>query len=295
MDEDRPPPEFVSVTVRSDAHSPPTTAEVATWQLGPVSGDSRGDVVICHGTPWSSRMWWPLARALNSTHRVFLWDMPGYGASIAAAEAGVPVDLVAQRRRLAELIRRWRLERPHVIAHDIGGAVALGAHLLEGVEFASLHLSDIVTLPPWGSPFFRLVADNEAVFAALPPPLHQALVHAYITGAGGPDFPQGWVDELTRPWSTQDGQAAFYAQIAALSPVDTEPIAERLGQVRCPVRIGWGEDDPWLPVEQAGRLAEALPGPVDVTRFPGVGHLAVLEAPEAFAAEVTAWLTISSA
>ncbi|WP_391527356.1 alpha/beta fold hydrolase, partial [Brevibacterium casei] len=100
----------------------------------------------------------------------------------------------------------------------------------------------------------------------------------YTTGAGGPDFPQGWVDELTRPWSTQDGQAAFYAQIAALSPVDTEPIAERLGQVRCPVRIGWGEDDPWLPVEQAGRLAEALPGPVDVTRFPGVGHLAVLEA-----------------
>lgn len=208
---------------------------------------------------------------------------------------GGPVDLVAQRRRLTELIRLWGLERPNVIAHDIGGAVALGAHLLEGVEFASLHLSDIVTLPPWGSPFFRHVADNESVFAALPPPLHQALVHAYITGAGGPDFPQGWVDELTRPWSTPDGQAAFYAQIAALSPVDTEPISERLGQVRCPVRIGWGEDDPWLPVEQAGRLAEALPGPVDVTRFPGVGHLAVLEAPEAFAAEVTAWLTISSA
>ncbi|WP_313450127.1 alpha/beta fold hydrolase [Brevibacterium casei] len=207
---------------------------------------------------------------------------------------GGPVDLVAQRRRLAELIRRWGLERPHVIAHDIGGAVALGAHLLEGVEFASFHLSDIVTLPPWGSPFVRLVADNEAVFAALPPPLHQALVRAYITGAGGPELSEEWVDELARPWSTQDGQAAFYAQIAALSPVDTEPIAERLGQVRCPVRIGWGEDDPWLPVEQADRLAEALPGRVEVTGFPGVGHLAVLEAPEAFAAEVTAWLTISS-
>lgn len=295
MDEDRPPPEFVSVTARPDAHSPPTTTEIATWRLGPASGDSRGDVVICHGTPWSSRMWWPLARTLSSTHSVFLWDMPGYGASIAAAEAGVPVDLVAQRRRLAELVRLWDLERPDVIAHDIGGAVALGAHLLEGTEFSSLHLSDIVTLPPWGSPFFRLVADNEAVFAALPPPLHEALVHAYITGAGGPRLPEAWVDELARPWSTQDGQAAFYAQIGALSPADTEPIAASLGTVRCPVRIGWGEEDPWIPVEQAGRLAEALPAPVGVTRFPGVGHLAVLEAPEDFTEEVTTWLEASSA
>ena len=57
------------------------------------------------------------------------------------------------------------------------------------------------------------------------------------------------------------------------------------------MRISWGEADPWIPVEQADRLAAALPGDVDLTRFPEVGRLAVLEAPAAFAAEVEAWLS----
>ncbi|NNV08232.1 alpha/beta hydrolase, partial [Geobacillus sp. MMMUD3] len=166
-------------TVTLDIGTDESPAEAVTWSLGPRTGSGRGDVVICHGTPWSSRMWLPLAKRLARDHRVLLWDMPGYGDSITSAEAAPPVDLVAQRRRLAALIDDRGLERPHVIAHDIGGAVALGAHLFEGVDFASLHLSDIVTLTPWGSPFFRLVAENEEVFAALPLALHRALVHEY--------------------------------------------------------------------------------------------------------------------
>ncbi|MFP5072584.1 alpha/beta fold hydrolase [Pseudonocardia nantongensis] len=35
-------------------------------------------VVLCHGTPWSSWLWAPIAAALERTHRVHLWDMPGY-------------------------------------------------------------------------------------------------------------------------------------------------------------------------------------------------------------------------
>ncbi|GAA3828865.1 alpha/beta hydrolase [Brevibacterium ammoniilyticum] len=278
-------------TVTLDIGTDESPAEAVTWSLGPRTGFGLGDVVICHGTPWSSRMWLPLAKRLARDHRVLLWDMPGYGDSITPAEAAPPVDLVAQRRRLAALIDDRGLKRPHVIAHDIGGAVALGAHLFEGVDFASIHLSDIVTLTPWGSPFFRLVAENEEVFAALPLALHRALVHAYIAGAAGPHLPAGWVDELARPWSTPHGQAAFYRQIAALSPAHTAPITARLGAVRAPVRISWGEADPWIPVEQADRLAAALPGDVDLTRFPEVGHLAVLEAPAAFAAEVKGWLS----
>lgn len=277
--------------------------EVATRIVEPRPGhssrDSLGDIVICHGTPWSSHMWMPLARELGQRFRVHLWDMPGYGESIpipdeSPAEVGPLVDLIAQRRRLGDLLDYWKLETPHVIAHDIGGAVALGAHLLEGLDFASLYLLDVVTLTPWGSPFFQLVAENESAFAALPPRLHRALVREYIAGSGTTDGPStltaSWLDELTAPWATAAGQRAFYRQITQLSPAHTQPIVDRLGEVRCPVRIGWGDDDQWISVEQAERLAHALPRDTDITHFPGAGHLVPIEAPTQLAAEVAAWL-----
>ena len=302
-------------------------AEVTTTTLEPTSHGNvvsrLGEVIICHGTPWSARMWLPLAHELAQTNRVRLWDMPGYGDSIPAtsgdsipdpsttsaqptgnplAEAAPAVDLITQRRRLAELMDHWEVSSPHVIAHDIGGAVALGAHLLEGCDFASLYLLDIVTLDPWGSPFFRLVAENESVFAALPPRLHRALVREYISGAAAAtadDSPTGEdrsslseerISALSAPWCTIAGQSAFYQQIAALRPEHTAPIVDRLGEVRCPVRIGWGEDDPWIPVDQADRLAEALPRRPHVTRFLHSGHLVPLEAPHDLLTDLTAWL-----
>ena len=263
-------------------------ARAATYVLEPTGRTSSGDVVLCHGTPWSARVWAPVARALSQDYRVFLWDMPGYGAS--SKEVGHAVDLVAQRKRLAAILRHWSLDRPHVVAHDIGGAVALGAHLLEGVEVAGLFLLDIVTLDPWGSPFFRLVAEHETVFAALPGPLHAALVREYVAGAANHRLPAEEVAALAEPWLDERGQAAFYRQIAELSPAHTAPIVSLLGEVRCPVRIGWGVDDPWIPFEQAERLRAALPGDPEVVEFPERGHLVPLEDVGGVTRAVRQWL-----
>lgn len=263
--------------------------EVAAWVLGPESSTSSGDVVFCHGTPWSAEVWASVARHVGRGYRVHLWDMPGYGRS--SMEPAVRVDLPAQMSRLSRLLDHWGLERPHVVAHDIGGAVALGAHLLRGSELASLYLWDVVTLDPWGSPFFRLVAENTDVFAALPAALHGALVREYVAGAANHELPPVWVERLSEPW-TADGQPAFYRQIAALRPEHTQPLVERLGQVRCRVAVGWGEQDPWIPVDQAGRLAELLPVDAPVTTVPGVGHLAPIEAAGVVADAIDRWLAV---
>ncbi|OYO17929.1 alpha/beta hydrolase [Enemella evansiae] len=265
---------------------------VATYRLEPGTGPVPGELVICHGTPWSARVWAGVAaQAAAAGWRVFLWDMPGYGRSVMSAE--VPVDLAAQMRRLAALLEHWGLDRPHLLAHDIGGAVALGAHLLHDREYAELRLWDVVTLDPWGSPFFRLVAEHAAVFAQLPPNLHRALVREYIAGAVYQELPEPVLAGLTEPWLSEAGRPAFYRQIAQLSPEHTRPLVERLGAVRCPVAIGWGERDPWIPVEQAYRLRDALPGVPELTLLPAAGHLAPLEDPEGVRRALADWLSIS--
>lgn len=262
--------------------------QIASYVLEPLDREAIGDVVLCHGTPWSSTVWAPVASRLAAVRRVFMYDMAGYGASIDTRP--VDADLVTQRRRFAALLDHWGLARPDVVAHDNGGAVALGAHLFEEVEMSSLYLLDVVTLDPWGSPFFQLVAQHEKVFAALPRNLHAALVREYISGAAIDTLAAGQVAELVNPWCTLEGQRAFYHQIAQLRPEQTRPIVENLGKVRCPVRVAWGELDPWIPVAQAADLAEILPGDVEVFTVPEAGHLVPLEASERLTSDIAKWL-----
>ncbi|RPF22910.1 alpha/beta fold hydrolase [Myceligenerans xiligouense] len=263
-------------------------ARIATYVLTPDRETPVGDVVFCHGTPWSAQVWAAAARHLGSGRQVFLWDMPGYGRSSQDPE--VPVDLASQMSRFAELLAHWGLERPDVVAHDIGGAVALGAHLLHGSEYAGLFLWDVVTLDPWGSPFFRLVAEHTDVFTQLPAALHAALVREYIAGAAHGELTAGSLDVLSEPWLGSRGQEAFYRQISALRPEHTRAVVARLGQVRCPVAIGWGAQDPWIPVEQAARLQELLPGNPPVHLLDDVGHLAPIEAPSRVFRALGDWL-----
>ncbi|WP_279387359.1 MULTISPECIES: alpha/beta fold hydrolase [unclassified Curtobacterium] len=86
--------------------------------------------MFLHGTPWSSWLWRPIALAMAGRFTVYLWDMPGYGAS--SKDPSHAVDLGTQGELFAALLEHWGLDRPHVVAHDFGGAVALRARLLHG-------------------------------------------------------------------------------------------------------------------------------------------------------------------
>ncbi len=245
------------------------------------------DVVFCHGTPWSSQLWAPLATALSSRFTVHLWDMPGYGAS--SKQPGHRVSLDVQGELLADLVTEWGLDRPHVIAHDVGGAVALRAHLLHDVPFASLALVDVVALAPWGSDFFRLVRDHAGVFAAVPDQMHEGLIRAYIGGASRRGLRPDEADMLAEPWLSSEGKAAFYRQIAQADQRHTDEIEPLYPRIELPVMILWGEDDTWIPLDRARRLAEIVPG-ARLRTIPDAGHLIQLDAPSEVAVELTAWL-----
>lgn len=265
-------------------------SQVTTWRGREVRWDVLGsgpDVVLLHGTPWSSALWRPVAEALASRFTLHLWDMPGYGQSSKLPEHDV--DLGTQGELFADLLREWGLTRPHVLAHDIGGAVALRARLLHGATYASLCLVDVVALRPWGSPFFRLVRDHADVFTQLPTAVHRGAVEAYIRGAAHRPLTDEALAMLVDPWVTPEGQPAFYRQIAQADERFTEEIEQVFDRVTEPVRIVWGAEDTWIPVDRATRLQSLMPGST-VRIVGGAGHLLQLDAPEALTAELAAWL-----
>lgn len=244
-------------------------------------------VVFCHGTPWSSRLWAPFARALAAGFTTYLWDMPGYGES--SKDAGDPVSLDVQGKLLSDLLGQWELRSPHVVAHDYGGAVALRAHLLHGAGYASLVLVDVVALAPWGSDFFRLVRDHPDVFAALPAAIHEGLVRAYIAGASQGGLTSEEADMLVAPWLGDSGQAAFYRQIAEADQRYTDEIEPLYPSLDLPVLVAWGVDDTWIPVDRAHRLADLIPR-AELRLVEQAGHLIQLDQPDRLAAILRDWL-----
>lgn len=248
-------------------------AEVYESPHGKVRWDSFGEgetVVLMHGTPFSSFVWRDVANALSARYRVHLWDMPGYGSS--AKFEGQDVSLAAQQEVFTGWLRHCGLNEPSVIAHDFGGAVSLRSALLDGVRYRRLALLDAVSVRPWGSEFFRLVNANAEVFAALPPHLHESLVRGYLTTAAHRELRPDVLDRMVAPWLGEDGQPAFYRQIAQADERYTREVEDRYGDLDCPVLVGWGENDTWLPADRARELARRIPH-ARLEWIPQAGHL----------------------
>ena len=256
--------------------------EVRWQRLG-----SGPDVVFCHGTPWSSQLWRPFAEALATNHTVYLWDMPGYGQSSKHPDHRVSLDV--QGELFADLLGSWQVSAPHVVAHDYGGAVSLRAHLLHGATYRSLALVDVVALAPWGSEYFRLVGEHPDVFTALPAAVHEGALGAYIAGASHVGLTEKALQGLVAPWLGNEGQAAFYRQIAQADERDTDDLAPLLPGMDLPVLVVWGSQDTWIPVDRAHRLAGLIPG-AKVRVIDGAGHLIQLDQPVALAVTLAEWL-----
>lgn len=250
---------------------------------GAIAWDSFGHgppVVLVHGTPWSSWTWRRLAPDLAARFTVYVFDLLGFGASDKGA--GQDVSLAAHGRRLAALLDFWDLERPAIVAHDIGGAAALRAHLLHDRRVASLALVDVVALAPWGSVFYRLVGEHREVFEQLPAPIHEGVLRAYVATAQPRPLDPDLESALIAPWLGPAGQSAFYRQIAQGDQRDTDEIEPLYGQIAAPTLVVWGEADPWLPVEQGRELARRIPD-ARLEVLPEAGHLVQEDAPDELA------------
>jgi pimeloyl-ACP methyl ester carboxylesterase len=247
---------------------------------GEIAWDRMGEgpaVVMVHGTPWSSWTWRRVAPRLAERFSVYVFDLLGFGAS--EKRSGQDVSLAAHGARLAALLEYWALDRPAVIAHDIGGATALRAHLLHQRRVAALALIDVVALRPWGSPFYRLVREHCEVFEQLPAAIHEGVLRAYVGTAQPRPLERAVEDALITPWLGATGQSAFYRQISHGDQRHTDELEPLYGEITAPTLVIWGEADPWIPVERgielSGRIRHAR-----LELLPTAGHLVQEDQPE---------------
>ncbi|WP_349558935.1 alpha/beta hydrolase [Marinobacter sp. NFXS9] len=233
-------------------------------------------MVLVHGTPWSSFNLRHLIRSLSENYTVYFYDLLGYGQS-SMAEGDV--SLGVQNEVLARLLDHWGLENPWVVGHDFGGAAVLRTHLLNGRSFRKIMLIDPVAVSPWGSPFFRHVNEHQPAFSGVPDFIHEAIVRTYVQTAAHKPLDDATLEGIVRPWTGEQGQPAFYRQIAQADSRYTDEVQARYPTITTPTLILWGREDRWIPLERG----ETLHGLIPSSEFHVVddaGHLVIEEKPD---------------
>lgn len=239
-------------------------------------------LVLVHGTPWSSFNLRHLIRDLSRSYKVYYFDLLGYGQS---DKSDANVSLGIQNRLLDALINHWEIEQPLIVGHDFGGTTVLRNHILDKRDYRKIVVIDPVALSPWGSPFFKHVEKHESAFSGVPDYIHSAIVEAYVKTAAYQELGQETINGILAPWMSELGKPAFYRQIAQADSRYTDDFQEKFDEVKAPVLILWGEEDQWIPCEQARLLHSKIKGSKVVT-VPGSGHLVIEEKPDALVTEI---------
>ncbi|MFI8202575.1 alpha/beta fold hydrolase [Streptomyces sp. NPDC085937] len=255
-------------------------------------GGSGEPVVFLHGTPSHSYEWRHVVPHVEAAgHRTLTYDLPGYGLSERPAHRDTSV--AAQTDLLGHLLDALGLDRVSLVAHDIGGAVALRFALAHPGRVRRLMVMDSVSYDSWPSATWRRIIDEELDdHAAMSQEAFDDLLTRQLTmTVADKSLMSGDVlRAYLAPHASRLGRASFFEhQVRHYDSRYTEEIADRLGRLTLPVRILWGAEDEWQPVRYAERLRDDIPG-AELVVIPGAGHFLMEDAPERVVREIIDFL-----
>lgn len=252
-------------------------------------------IVLIHGTPSSSYIWRNVVpRLTEAGHKVHVFDLLGYGASERPFDQATDTSVSGQVPILKDLMSRWGLHDAHIVAHDIGGAVAQRFCIFHPNMAKSLTLIDTVSFDSWPSK-----RTNEQMKAGLdvlikkPDAEHRDHFRQWLlsTVHDKERLRSGSLETFVDLISGPVGQGSFFQhQVAHYDHKHTSEISDRLVELaNLPVQILWGEEDAWQIVDWAHKLHTAIPGST-LHVLPNCGHFAMEDQPEVISSLIIAFL-----
>ncbi len=248
-------------------HTGPTTLPETVPDL------SRGEVVLClHSAGGNGNHFVSVLPLLAPLHSPVAFDQPAHGRS-------GELDSLPSIERMAEftggLIERLGIERPVLLGHSMGGAVAMRYALDHpgGVRAlilcstaANFHVGDAQIDE------LRRIAEGKA---------RRSFNRLAYSPATSPEvLRQGFMEDL------KTDPRARLADVIAAKKWNAE---DRIAEISAPTLVVRGEDEVEELAKETDRLAEQIPGARRVV-IPKAGHVLPLEQPEALAKAVTDFL-----
>lgn len=266
---------------------------------GILGNETGAPVVLLHGTPSSSLIWRNIVPRLTAGgYRVHLYDLLGYGLSERPSDPNVDTSITAQVPVLEGLLQYWKLDSTpfHLVAHDIGGAIAQRFAIFNPRRLNTLTMIDVVSFDSYPSRRTKqqmergletlMHSDNESHRAHFKEWLLSAVVNkSRFESTSLPFFLEYISGPIGQP-------SIFTHQIRHYDPKHTMEIAGRygeLGNLKAPVKLIWGANDQWQVVGWGEKLRDAIPGS-EMEVIKDAGHFSLEDQPEKIAEIMVNWL-----
>ena len=232
-------------------------------------------VLYIHGVPTSGEDWLPFLELSGGIAP----DLPGFGRS--GKSAAFDYSIPGYAAFLRAFVEHLGLEQLSLVMHDWGVVgLALAQEAPELVE--RLVVINAVPLLPgyrwhrtarlWRTPIVgELFMGSTTRWGARTLARRMRLVPEAVVDE--------WVDASLRHFDHGTQRAILRLYRSAPSDVLARA-GERLGELRAPALVIWGEHEPFLPRPFAHAYADALGGEAEVDIVEGAGHWPWLERPE---------------
>lgn len=236
------------------------------------------DLVLLHGASGNTRdMTHRLAPRLARHYRVIILDRPGLGYTQSINRSGATI--IQQAELLQKAAARLGAERPIVLGHSYGGAVALAWAVTRPEHIAAL-VTVAGAAKPWttGLSLYYRVLSHPYLGPLVIPILTAFIDEARVTRAVSEIFapqdpPDGYLDHIGAALTLRRTSLRANALQRANLLEEIEALHSRYGEIAVPVEIVHGDADTTVGLAiHAVPLARQIPG-ANLVILPGVGHM----------------------
>ena len=265
-------------------------ADILRIPVGPGSmhveryGHGGAPILLIHGFGTCSFLFRDVGPALAQANRTaFAVDLFGYGESDRPFDAQYGIE--AQSEYLDRALTALRLSKATMVGIDLGGAIAMHLAYTRPERVERLVLINAIALDDVPAEDIKTMQRNTGRYALRvsrgilgAAPLMRELLERSVSKPE--NMPESLVARYLAPYVGQDGLNHLLALARSVDKDDMTDI--ELGQIDCPTKIVWGDQDMFVSPKLGDRLADTIPGS-RLVRLPGTGRLVPEEAPDTLA------------
>ncbi len=259
----------------------------AGWLRWHVQRMGQGPVLLLlHGTAAATHSWRALMPLLATHFTVIAPDLPGHGFTSAPKDEGFMLPAMAQS--VAALLAEMGITPAMTIGHSAGAAIAarmaldgaltgpivsINGALLPFPGFAAQlfpQMAKMLFLNPLTPRLFALTGQSEG------------FVRRFLERSTGSRVDDAGTRHYQQLFACSGHCAAALAMMANW---DLESLKRGLPTLKSPIALFAGADDAAVSPSVADQVAALVPRST-VLKFPGLGHLAHEQAPDALAAAI---------
>ena len=217
---------------------------------------SGPDLLMLHGWGYDLTLLMPLARALASSFRITLADMPGHGLSPEPKEAITVFDYA---ELVYGLLQTLSIESTYLLGHSFGCRLAIILAAKHPEKIKKMVLCGAAGVLPKRSAAYYLK------------------VYRYKIGKFFiKTFAKGKLEKWQQSKGSEDYQKLSPVMKASFSAIVNQDLTPLLKDIQAPVFLIWGEKDTATPLYMAQVMEQEIPDCAKVV-YSGRTHYAFLE------------------